>query len=313
MIKFVNNSEPDITDENLNKMQQDIGTVVSATEPQGDERLKVWIQKGKNWFNKNDLKITNAWQVTYTIDENKDINIKVSQTGGVCFVGTNNTYLKAGTYTFSATTTGQLSEIRVYNAKDNSQILTNSSNSFTLTLEEDAMIYFQFYVFSTSLSNSLKVSEIQIEQGTGKTSYEAYIEPKIYVLNNNGVYEEFVKENENEYITTNSENETNQFIDGKRVYRKRISTGTLPNNTFKNISTGLTNVDIIKIEGLVKNSSGSIFPLPFVTTSGITNNIQVNMTSNGSNIQISAGIDRSSYSGYVDIYYIKTAASTTLE
>lgn len=313
MIKFKNNSEPDIIAENLNKMQQDIGTVVSATEPKGDERLKVWIQKGKNWFNKNDLKITNAWQVTYTIDENKDINIKVSQTGGVCFVGTNNTYLKAGTYTFSATTTGQLSEIRVYNAKDNSQILTNSSNSFTLTLEEDAMIYFQFYVFSTSLSNSLKVSEIQIEQGTGKTSYEAYIEPKIYVLNNNGVYEEFVKENENEYITTNSENETNQFIDGKRVYRKRIPTGTLPNNTFKNISTGLTNVDIIKIEGLVKNSSGSIFPLPFVTTSGITNNIQVNMTSNGSNIQISAGIDRSSYSGYVDIYYIKTAASTTLE
>lgn len=200
MIKFKNNSEPDIIAENLNKMQQDIGTVVSATEPQGDERLKVWIQKGKNWFNKNDLKITNAWQVTYTIDENKDINIKVSQTGGVCFVGTNSTYLKAGTYTFSATTTGQLSEIRVYNAKDNSQILTNSSNSFTLTLEEDAMIYFQFYVFSTSLSNSLKVSEIQIEQGTGKTSYEAYIEPALYVLNNNNVYEQFMEEEEEEIL-----------------------------------------------------------------------------------------------------------------
>lgn len=60
MIKFVNNSEPDITAKNLNKMQQDIGTVVSATEPQGDERLKVWLQnvKGKEKIyvlNNNDV------------------------------------------------------------------------------------------------------------------------------------------------------------------------------------------------------------------------------------------------------------------
>ena len=44
MINFVNNSEPDLTAENLNKMQQDIGIVVSATEPQGNNRLKVWLQ-----------------------------------------------------------------------------------------------------------------------------------------------------------------------------------------------------------------------------------------------------------------------------
>ena len=55
MIDFVNNSEPDLTAENLNKMQQDIGTVVSPTEPQGNERLKVWIQKGKNLFDKNNI------------------------------------------------------------------------------------------------------------------------------------------------------------------------------------------------------------------------------------------------------------------
>ena len=239
-------------------MKPNDNLIVSSAEPTGINRKKVWMQKGKNWFNKNDLKITNAWQVTYTIDENKDINIKVSQTGGVCFVGTNSTYLKAGTYTFSATTTGQLSEIRVYNAKDNSQILTNSSNSFTLTLEEDAMIYFQFYVFSTSLSNSLKVSEIQIEQGTGKTSYEAYIEPKIYVLNNNGVYEELMKKEDisNELYYKSGD----KFITSYGTYYGGTLTGSLKTISFTipfpKSTKNIKNITINSIKITVRDVKG---------------------------------------------------------
>ena len=43
MINFENGVTP-INDVNLNKMQQDIGTVVSSTEPQGNNRLKIWLQ-----------------------------------------------------------------------------------------------------------------------------------------------------------------------------------------------------------------------------------------------------------------------------
>lgn len=36
----------------------------------------------------------------------------------------------------------------------------------------------------------------QLEQGSTATAYEEYIEPKMYVLNNNNVYEEFIKKEE---------------------------------------------------------------------------------------------------------------------
>ena len=38
-------------------------------------------------------------------------------------------------------------------------------------------------------------------------------------------------------ITTGQEVKTNEFIDGKRVYKKRINCGNLPNATSKNIAT----------------------------------------------------------------------------
>lgn len=38
-------------------------------------------------------------------------------------------------------------------------------------------------------------------------------------------------------LTTGQEVKTNEFIDGKRVYKKRINCGNLPNATSKNIAT----------------------------------------------------------------------------
>ena len=38
-------------------------------------------------------------------------------------------------------------------------------------------------------------------------------------------------------ITTGQEVKTNEFIGGKRVYKKRINCGNLPNATSKNIAT----------------------------------------------------------------------------
>ena len=38
-------------------------------------------------------------------------------------------------------------------------------------------------------------------------------------------------------ITTGQEVKTNEIIDGKRVYKKRINCGNLPNATSKNIAT----------------------------------------------------------------------------
>ncbi len=44
---------------------------------------------------------------------------------------------------------------------------------------------------------------MQIEQGSTATSYEEYIETKMYVLNDNNVYEEFMKKEEKRILYNN--------------------------------------------------------------------------------------------------------------
>lgn len=72
MIDFVNNSSPDLDAENLNKMQQDIGTVVSATEPQGNNRLKVWLQ---NVDGKEKIYVLNSNNIYEEFIKNETIKI----------------------------------------------------------------------------------------------------------------------------------------------------------------------------------------------------------------------------------------------
>lgn len=64
------------------------------------------------------------------------------------------------------------------------------------------------------------MQSLQLEQGSKATSYEAYIEPQIFVRNSNGVYEEFTKKSEEVYST--EEQVIGTWIDGKPLYRKTI-------------------------------------------------------------------------------------------
>lgn len=106
-------------------------------------------------------------------------------------------------------------------------------------------------------------------------------------------------------ITTDVEIPTNEFIDGKQVFRKRYDFGALPNATTKNVAHGLTNVKIIDYNGIAYSSSGSTLKLPFVSTNSSAECIRLNTTS--TNIVIMTGTDRSGFSEcYVDLYYTKT-------
>ena len=53
---------------------------------------------------------------------------------------------------------------------------------------------------------------------------------------------------------------TNEIIDGKRVYKKRINCGAGPNNGTRTVATGLSNVTYVKVEGIVTNGI-MYFPL----------------------------------------------------
>ena len=114
-------------------------------------------------------------------------------------------------------------------------------------------------------------------------------------------------------IITGQECATNEWIDGKRVYRKRINCGALPNTTYSYIDTGLLydNVTIIKIEGIGnRTTDGQYFPLPLVNVENLEFQIGIALIRHVTQteklvIRITTGIDRSAVNGIVDIYYTK--------
>ena len=104
-------------------------------------------------------------------------------------------------------------------------------------------------------------------------------------------------------ITTGQEVATNEYIDGERVYVKRISTGSLPNATTTSVATGLnfSEIDIQKVNGMatrIKGGEKTSLPIP-------NNGVEVWLS--GNNLNINCTINRSEFSGYVNIYYTKNA------
>lgn len=114
--------------------------------------------------------------------------------------------------------------------------------------------------------------------------------------------EKFSNLNESpKYITTGEEFATNEYIDGKRVYRKRINVGNLPNASSIGIAHGLTSFTPIRFEGYAfRESDGALIHLPYSNSVYI-----IEMNVNATVITITTTSDRSAFTGYVDIYYIK--------
>lgn len=105
--------------------------------------------------------------------------------------------------------------------------------------------------------------------------------------------------------STNEINTGKKWIDGKPIYRKVISCGTLPNATSKLVNHNISNIDNSRVYGFaVRTSDKREFPLPFSSADG-NGNIQLDLTS--TQIQIASNIDRSSFNtSYVILEYTKT-------
>ena len=93
------------------------------------------------------------------------------------------------------------------------------------------------------------------------------------------------------------------WIDGSTIYEKTVSIGSLPNATGKSVPHNITNLlYVVSITGMAKNSSGNQLPLPYAD---IVDEYEVNMSVDNTNINISTGRDRTSFSGYVTLQYTK--------
>lgn len=168
---------------------------VGAEEPTAGE--KVWFRKGKNHFN-GELKagtflngVPNTEMSTTRIRNTEYIGVK------------NNT-----DYTISAKYSKTL-QINVMIYDEDKKFIkevgwNNVPYTFTTT---DTTKYIMFALRESSNANitTKDITEIQLEQGSKATTYEAYIEQKIFVRNSNGVYEEFIKNNIKEISFTKND------------------------------------------------------------------------------------------------------------
>lgn len=181
----------------------DSSVVVSAVEPTTD-RKKIWVQKGKNLFDKNAVlkgyeinggdgttTANEGWFVSDYIAVNNLSNITISSSGKT--VGNSNCFYD----------------------KNKSFISTISAITGTIAIPTNAC-YMRFNGRLSEIDN-----DIQIEQGSTATTYEAYIDNKIYIKNNNDVYEEFVQKNatitENGLMSSNDKIKLNNLAPTERL------------------------------------------------------------------------------------------------
>lgn len=151
--------------------------VVSATEPVGNDRRKVWFRKGKNKFNPNDK--TNGY-----------LNIDGSFTSATDWTCSGFIEINSNKYILSANTTARRVIWCEYDGNMNiigTRHEVAYGNPIAIVSVNTKYIRVCF--------NDGTATDIQLEQGTTATTYEPYVEDKIYIKNNNDVYEEFTTNN----------------------------------------------------------------------------------------------------------------------
>lgn len=175
---------------------------VGAEEPTTGE--KVWLRKGKNVFNFYNI------QTKYP---NAKLNTKSNNSFSITNIGNwayalLNLNLKPNTiYTLSADVTNSNGAYCGFYIDNNIDGCKNGDKSFksaiTFTTDEtgvqNVFAYVNRSATTTASTYTVTFNNVQLEQGSKATSYEAYIEPQIFVRNSNGVYEEFIKKEISNY------------------------------------------------------------------------------------------------------------------
>lgn len=97
------------------------------------------------------------------------------------------------------------------------------------------------------------------------------------------------------------------WTDGSAIYKKTINFGALPNNTLTTVNHSISNLgSVIRIEGIaIDSTANKSYSIPHSSPSSLNGNISVVV--DATTVGIRTGEDRSSYNGYITLYYTKTA------
>ena len=108
---------------------------------------------------------------------------------------------------------------------------------------------------------------------------------------------------ENSSYSTSEVKTNATWIDGKKIYRKTIDVGALPNTTSKNVAHGISALGIVvDMRGIAFYANKVGLPLPFVAAS----NGSVALNTTTTDIVVTTTNDRTAASGYVTLWYTKT-------
>lgn len=110
------------------------------------------------------------------------------------------------------------------------------------------------------------------------------------------------------YQYSTSEQLTGDFwINGKPIYKKTVSFGTLPNNTTKSVAHGISSIgNVISMGGTSWGSGSTTLPIPNAPGSGSIS-FSISMNVDSTNIVINTGADRTAYTNtYITVEYTKS-------
>ena len=264
-----------INETNLNKIENELQTleqdniIVSSTEPVSDKR-KVWIQKGKNLFNKNNVipGFLNVEGNVASPSYNEVSSNFIPITKGQPYI----TFLQD----YTIPSGGQIwLAICLYDENKNfiTRYADYNIDSISINSTQTANACYVRVSFRYN-DNNIKC---QLEQGTVASNYEAYIDKKIYIKNDNNVYEKFYNENYTQEV---------EDFQNKVTFNETIGSF----NSFKR------NGKIISITFQGQNKAHNLQDLLFILPAGYrpTSTIVAPFTGYGTvygNIQIGAGGD----------------------
>lgn len=164
--------------------------IVSATEPVGVNRKKVWFKKGKNLFNKNNVISNVNLLANGSIESDALSSIHYIEVVGGQIYSLSSNVDRQWVFNTSAE--------KLSSSTQGSQRTVTSGTSVQINVPSGHK-YINIRYYSNLDEDNIN-QNIQLEQNSAATTYEAYVEPEIYILNNNNVYEKFEKNENKEKI-----------------------------------------------------------------------------------------------------------------
>ena len=273
--------------------------IVSATEPTGVNRKKVWFKKGKNLFNKNNVISNVNLLANGSIESDTSCSIHyVEVVGGQIYTISSNSDRQ---WVFNT------SAEKLSSSTQGAQRTVTSGTSVQVNVPSGHK-YINIRHYPSNGEDNIN-QDIQAEQNPTVTAYEAYVEPEIYILNSNDVYERVYSKSElNKEHYSMGEQKIGTWIDGKTLYRKTIfKTVKITANTNLVINSEIQNIDTItKIDGVISSSTKTNYRQ--INTYNLENNavsISMSASTNG-NITIYSTDDWTTPNIIITLEYTKT-------